>query len=113
MERYHTVAALGPGDKVERVVCGYCQSARKYKDPATAPKKAPGAPRASRKREAEADPEPTGPAKPYAPAEHFAKGEALLHSRYGRGRVTEVRGDRIDVKFADGAVRTFLHRAGR
>jgi hypothetical protein len=36
----------------------------------------------------------------------------VLHPKYGRGRVTDVRGDRIDVKFTDGEARTFVHLAG-
>jgi hypothetical protein len=111
VERYHTVAAIGDGGRIERVVCGYCQSARKYKDPKATP-----APRASstgkrRTRAAEEPPDTGAPARAYSPREHFDKGEYVFHSKYGRGRVAEVRGDRVDVKFADGAVRTFVHAA--
>ena len=113
VERYHTVAAIGEGGRIERVVCGYCQSARKYKDPKFAP-----APRASsgggvrRARKEEEPPDPGTPARPYSPRDRYEKGEFLFHSKYGRGRVAEVRGDRVDVKFSDGAVRTFMHAAG-
>jgi hypothetical protein len=112
VERYHTVAALGDGGRIERVVCGYCQSPRKYKDPAfTTPRRvsAGGAPR--RAREIDDRPDPNAAARAYSPNESFGKGDVIFHSKYGRGRVSEVRGDRIDVKFVDGEVRTFLHAA--
>jgi hypothetical protein len=112
VERYHTVAAIGDGGRIERVVCGYCQSARRYRDPA-----APAARRASATgtraaRVVDDRPDPLAAARPYAPREHYDKGETVSHPKYGRGRVTDVRGDRIDVKFTDGTVRTFLHEQG-
>jgi hypothetical protein len=112
VERYHTVAAIGDGGRIERVVCGYCQSARKYKDPAYSK---PASPRASggvrRAKREEELPDPSTPARPYSPHEHYEKGDVLFHAKYGRGRVTEVRGDRIDVRFSASEVRTFLHMA--
>jgi hypothetical protein len=113
VERYHTVAALGEGGRIERVVCGYCQSSRKYRDPAfSTPRRASsgGAPR--RSREVDERPDPNAAARPYTPEASYEKGEVVLHARYGRGKVTDVRGDRIDVKFVDGEARTFLHSPG-
>jgi len=107
MERYHTVAAIGPNGSIERVVCGYCQTPRKYRDPArrtvAAPRRAAAASRPP--------PEPVGPPRPYRPTEQYEKGDVVDHARYGRGRVTEVRGDRIDVRFPDGTTRVFVHAA--
>ena len=112
VERYHTVAALGIGGRIERVVCGYCQSARKYKDPAqTTTRRATSSGTTRRAKEADDRVDPYATARPYSPREHFDKGEVVLHSKYGRGRVTDVRGDRIDVKFTDGETRTFMHVA--
>jgi hypothetical protein len=110
MERYHTVAALGPHGAVERVVCGYCQTARKFKDPVTTTRRAStaGATRA-RAHAAGAVVMPTRPPRRFDVAETYDKDDLIEHGRYGIGRVTEVRGDRIDVKFTDGAVRTFMH----
>ena len=108
VERYHTVAAMGPGGRIERIVCGYCHTPRKYKDPATAaPRRSGSAPRT--RRAVESGPDPLAAAKAYRPSESYDKGDVIAHGKYGRGRVTEVRGDRIDVKFADGTERTFLH----
>ena len=104
VERYHTVAAVSADGSIERVVCGYCQSSRKYKDP-TPKTRAKRAPRAPAEKAIDAD----TPGKPYSLHSRFGKGDVLDHSKYGKGRVTEVRGDRIDVKFVDGETRTFLH----
>src|SRR5262249_18763537 len=95
VERYHTVAALGDGGRIERVACGYCQTAGKYRDPAApvARRAAAGGTRAS--RVVDDRPDPLASARPYAPREHYDKGETVSHSKYGRGRVTDVRGDRI------------------
>jgi hypothetical protein len=108
VERYHTVAALGPGGRIERIVCGYCHTARNYKDPAATPARAAAA--GTRTRRAAPDPMPTSPPKPYSPGERYEKGDFVSHSKYGVGRVSDVRNDRIDVKFTDGTSRVFLHR---
>ncbi|HQR38857.1 MAG TPA: hypothetical protein PLF26_10700 [Blastocatellia bacterium] len=101
VERYHTVAAVSDDGKIERVQCGYCHSSRKYRDPAATPR--------SRKAAAARESEPAAPGRPYTTRHRFDKGDVLEHNKYGRGRVTEVRGDRIDVRFGDGELRTFLH----
>jgi len=112
VERYHTVAALGSTGRIERVVCGYCQSARKYKDPASTPARRSTAGTGTRRTRVVDDrPDPNAAARGYTPREHYERGEVVLHPKYGRGRVTEVRGDRIDVKFTDGEARTFVHLA--
>src|SRR5688572_11137961 len=90
VERYHTVAAIGDGGRIERVVCGYCQSPRKYKDPAfskpTTPRASTGVRRAKREEEL---PDPGTPARPYSPHERYEKGDVIFHAKYGRGRVTD------------------------
>src|SRR6185369_6575119 len=107
VERYHTVAALGTGGKIERVVCGYCNTPRKYKDPSAKPVRRAAS--ASTRSSDRSLPEPVLPPRPYVPSSTYDKGDFLDHSKYGRGRVTDVRGDRIDVKFTDGNVRVFRH----
>lgn len=102
MERFHTVAAISADGKIERVQCGYCHSSRKYRDPATTRAHKSAAPREA---------EPATPGRPYSSRSRYDKGDVVEHDRYGRGRVTEVRGDRIDIRFADGETRTFLHGA--
>jgi hypothetical protein len=108
VERYHTVAAIGEGGRIERVVCGYCQSSRKYKHPKAVTSRRP---RETRSRQAVELPTVTPP-RPYSQHLTYARGDAIAHPRYGTGRVTEVRGDRVDVRFADGVTRVFLHTAG-
>jgi hypothetical protein len=109
MERYHTVAALGPNGGIERVVCGYCQTARKYKSPTAAARRPAQAGAArSRAHAAGAVAIPARPPRPFDVSETYEKDDMIEHSRYGIGRVTDVRGDRIDVRFGDG-VRTFMH----
>jgi hypothetical protein len=110
MERYHTVAALGAHGAIERVVCGYCQTSRKYKDPTTTVRRAAtsGSTRA-RTHAASAVVMPTRPPRRFDVAETYEKDDLIDHVRYGIGRVTDVRGDRIDVKFTDGSARTFMH----
>jgi hypothetical protein len=110
MERYHTVAALGPSGAIERVVCGYCQTARKFKDPTTSTARRPSQAGVARTRAqaAGATAMPTRPPRRFDVADTYEKDDFIEHGRYGIGRVTDVRGDRIDVKFSDG-VRTFMH----
>lgn len=109
MERYHTVAALGAGGRAERITCDYCGTSRNYKDPAFAPPKRAGSSGTGRGSRAVREPLPTSPPKPFSPGKRYEKGDFIEHAKYGVGRVTEVRGDRIDVKFADGSERTFKH----
>lgn len=112
VERYHTVAALGNNGQIERIVCGYCHTPRKYRDPATTTvRRSTAGTGVRRTREVDDRPDPYATARPFSPQEHYEKGDTIMHSKYGRGRVAEVRGDRIDVKFADGTARTFLHAA--
>jgi transposase-like protein len=109
VERYHTVAAISADGRIERVQCDYCQSTRAYKDPLSTTKKATGAPR-TRRTAASQMPDESSPARTYSPDIHFDKGEVISHTKYGRGRVIEVRGNRVDVRFSDGNDRTFVHR---
>lgn len=111
MERFHTVAVVSTDGKIERVQCDYCQSTRAYRDPAASTRKASATPR-PRKTAASQLPDMSSPARSYSPDTHFEKGEVISHARYGRGRVIEVRGNRVDVRFSDGNDRTFVHRAG-
>ena len=111
VERYHTVAALGDGGRIERVVCGYCHTPRKYRDPAAAPPRraAASATGTTRRRASSPAIDPSEPARDFSPHETYSDGDVVIHSKYGRGRVVAVRGDRIDVRFVDSAVRTFIH----
>ena len=108
-QRDHTVAALSPDGEIERVVCGYCGSSRKYRKPRAKSTTGRGGPRI-RKAMAEllADLEEKE-ARPYLPTDTFDKGQVLEHQKFGRCRVEEVRGDRIDVKFGDGSTRILIH----
>jgi hypothetical protein len=105
MERYHTVAALGPGNRIDRITCDYCGTSRNYKDPAMAVKRAstPRAPRATREIV------PASPPKPFSVRSRYEKGDVVEHGKYGLGKVLESRGDRFDVKFSNGEERTFKY----
>jgi mono/diheme cytochrome c family protein len=110
VERYHTVAALGDGGRIERVVCGYCHTPRKYKDPAAAPRRQPTAASTStRRRTATPAIDPSEPSRAFSPRDTYQENDVIVHAKYGRGRVVAVRGDRIDVRFVDSTLRTFLH----
>ena len=113
VDRYHTVAAVSPDGRNERIVCGYCNSARKYREPTAPTTRKTSASGGTRRTRASAEPlETVAVVHPYSPHQEYDKGDVIQHPKYGRGRVADVRGDRIDVKFADGAERTFLHRPG-
>lgn len=108
VERYHTVAAIGDGGRIERIVCGYCQTPRKYRDPASARRVGT---RTTTRSPRTVVIDSTTPAKQFSTGDTYGEGDVIAHSKYGRGRVVAVRGDRIDVKFGDGSSRTFLHKA--
>jgi len=111
MERYHTVAALGTHGAIERVVCGYCQTARKFKDPTLAAPRRSTSTGTGRTRANSAGSVivPARPPRPFDIAVTYEKDDMIDHVRYGIGRVMDVRGDRIDVRFPDGELRTFMH----
>ncbi|MFN7971073.1 MAG: hypothetical protein U0166_01775 [Acidobacteriota bacterium] len=111
IERSHTVAALGEDGRIESVVCNYCHTPHKYHTPAGSKSRTSkaGAPRA-RKLSA-ADEDDGRPGRPYSTQGTYDKGDVLEHAKYGRGRVVEVRGGKIDVRFSDGFVRVFVHVA--
>lgn len=47
-------------------------------------------------------------ARPYSPRESFVAGEAIEHSKFGKGKVVNVRGKKIEVDFAEGR-KTLVH----
>lgn len=112
--RYHTVSAIAPDGKIEQVVCNFCHAS--HRAAATVTKAAaksatvrkPRAPRSS----SDVD-DGTQTARPYAPVDSYEKGAVIQHAKYGRGKVTDVRSDRIDVRFGDGSVRIFIHAMKR
>jgi len=100
-ERAHQVIALNADGVPATVICRTCGGQHRYheKKELTAPRATGGAGRragvsAERTRDA-----PAGPARPYSPKEVYAAGEWVEHTKFGRGRVTQVRGGKIEVKF--------------
>ena len=100
-ERAHHVVALNADGVPATVICRTCGGQHRYhgKKELTAPRATGGAGRragvsAERTRDA-----PAGPARPYSPKEVYAAGEWVEHTKFGRGRVTQVRGGKLEVKF--------------
>lgn len=52
---------------------------------------------------------PEKPTRPYGASQTFAVGELIEHPKFGRGEVTGIMGQRIDVEFADGK-HTLVHK---
>ena len=98
----HTVVALYEG-RVRRVLCLTCRGQHAYRDTTPGPRAAP----AGRRRAVPAG-VLEGPTRAYSTEQTYATGELIQHPQHGRGRVAEVRGNKIDVSFTDGP-RTLVH----
>ena len=100
-ERAHQVVALNADGVPATVICRTCGGQHRFheKKESAATRATGGAGRragvaAERPRDA-----PAGPARPYSPKEVYAAGEWVEHTKFGRGRVTQVRGGKIEVRF--------------
>jgi hypothetical protein len=109
-ERAHQVVALNADGIPATVICRTCGGQHRFHV-----KKDLNAPRAtgSTGRRAGASAErtrdaPVGPARPYSPKEVYAAGEWVEHTKFGRGRVTQARGGKIEVRF-ESESRLLLH----
>ena len=108
--RYHTVAALGADGSVASVVCNFCHTSHRYHGKAATVTRVARSNRVrSHSSALDGDLDPSKPARPYSPSAKYEKGDHLDHAKFGRGSVIDVRGDRIDVRFADGGLRVFVH----
>jgi hypothetical protein len=102
-ERSHSIVSLKENGKIDTVTCRTCYSSHRFKSiTPTSKSKSPRVTttvvRSVKSKES----------SPYSPQKSYAKGETLLHSKFGEGKVLEVRGDKMEVKFDD-EVRTLIH----
>lgn len=111
-ERTHQVVALKADGAPADVICRTCRGQHRYRAPseagaspaaARAPRKAATARRGKALEEA-----PSGPVRAYSPRETYAEGEWVEHAKFGRGRVTQARAGKIEVRFESGP-RVLLH----
>ncbi|MEY4166772.1 MAG: hypothetical protein RIR52_596 [Acidobacteriota bacterium] len=118
--REHVIAALGSGGNVERVQCRTCQSNHIFREKAakstsaksttaksTTTRSASGK---SSRKESSAEPDGSGPLRPYSMQDKFSIGDRIEHPKFGVGVVLEVRFGKIDVKFGR-EQRTLVHGA--
>jgi hypothetical protein len=115
----HTILALD-GGRPARVECNTCHGQHNYRRGApearsTSPEPRPASASATSARGRlsfdEAIAQKTVPARPYSPKTTFAMDETISHPTFGRGFVSAVRQDKIDVTFRAG-VRTLVHSRG-
>ena len=100
-ERAHHVVALNADGAPATVICRTCGGQHRFhaKTELTAPRSTGGAGRRAGVSAARTPEAPAGPARPYSPKEVYAVGEWVEHTKFGRGRVTQVRGGKIEVRF--------------
>jgi hypothetical protein len=112
----HTIIAL-EGGKPARVECNTCHGQHNFRaaspEPRTSAPKAPRAEGGSRSKPTfdSVMAKHTGPTRAYSPKSTFAVDETLSHPTFGRGFVSAVRADKIDVTFSAG-VKTLIHAKG-
>lgn len=108
-ERMHQVVALNADGRPATVICRTCGGQHRYhekKEPSSST--AGRAPRKVRAAEPARD-TPTGRVRPYSPKEIYAEGEWVEHPKFGQGKVTQARGGKIEVRFAESGSRLLLH----
>jgi hypothetical protein len=98
-ERAHQVVALNADGVPASVICRTCGGQHRFHE-----KKETAARAGRRSREAaEATQDaPAGPARAYSPQEVYAAGEWVEHTKFGRGKVAQARGGKIEVRFESG-----------
>jgi hypothetical protein len=108
-ERTHQVVALNSEGQAGRVICRFCQSNHLYREIKT------GAQGVSNSKNHLATKESVGSSRSgatllrqYSARDVYAEGDVIQHPKFGQGRVIEVRGGKIDVKFGSD-MRTLLH----
>jgi hypothetical protein len=100
-ERAHQIVALNADGTPAIVICRTCGNQHRYrqkKEPQTSA--AAGATKRRTRAAAEAEREtPAGPARPYSPKGVYSAGEWVEHPKFGRGKVTQARSGKIEVRF--------------
>lgn len=105
-ERTHQVVALKADGTPADVICRTCGGQHRYREKkeAAAPSSssAARAPRQRARRGSPVEEAPAGALRPYSPRETYAEGEWLDHPKFGRGKVTQARAGKIEVRFESG-----------
>ena len=108
-ERTHQVVALNSESQADRVICRFCQSNHLYREittgtqGTTTSKKYP-----TIKKPMVSSRSAVTPLRQYSGKDVYAEGDVIQHPKFGQGRVIEVRGGKIDVRFG-AEIRTLLH----
>lgn len=112
----HTIIAM-VGQKPARVQCNTCGGQHNFRSTAPASRpvattsKTPAKTSSPRARSLTFDEllaQHAQPSRPYSPKVRFLVDESISHPTFGRGIVSAVREDKIDVTFR-GGVRTLVH----
>lgn len=107
-ERTHQVVALNASGGIERVICRTCNGNHLYRDRDRQSKVKTGTAKKPRQPKAAASIPHDAPLHDYSPKEVYARGQLILHPKFGAGEVVEARGGKIDVRF-NREIRTLLH----
>jgi hypothetical protein len=109
-ERAHQVVALNADGLPASVICRTCGGQHRFheKRESAAPPTTGRAGRRVRETVAPPQDEPKGTARLYSPKEIYAAGEWVEHTKFGRGKVTQARSGKIDVRFESGS-RLLVH----
>ena len=106
-ERAHQVVALNADGVPATVICRTCGGQHRFhekKESGTASVRT----RKVRESAASARDEPAGPLRDYSPKGVYAAGEWVEHATFGRGKITQARAGKIEVKFESGS-RLLIH----
>jgi len=104
-ERTHQVVALNADGAPATVICRTCGGQHRYREKKEAsPSSSSSSSKAARapRRAAALEEPPAGALRAYSPRETYAAGEWVEHPKFGRGKVTEARGGKIEVRFESG-----------
>jgi hypothetical protein len=108
-ERTHQVVALNSEGQADRVICRFCQNNHLYREIKTGTKSTS----TSKKYPPTKEPIVSSLSvatqlRQYSGKDVYAEGDVIQHPKFGQGRVIEVRGAKIDVRFGS-EIRTLLH----
>lgn len=110
-ERAHQIVALNTDGTPVSVICRTCGNQHRYrvkKEPQTSTSTGGTKRRVSRAGTEAAHELPTGPVRPYSPKGVYAVGEWVEHTKFGQGKVSQVRDGKIEVRFDSGS-RLLIH----
>jgi hypothetical protein len=102
-ERAHQVVALNADGVPAIVICRTCGGQHRFhakKEAGTTT--TAGRTRKPRESAATTRDEPVGPLRDYSPKGVYATGEWVEHPAFGRGKVTQARAGKIEVRFESG-----------